>query len=217
MTDPQQIAALEQIIRSRRSIRSFSGQVPDEVLQKIVESAVYAPFAAGAGIPLKEGRRIFIFRQGTEPMEQAKEIIEAQLHKGAFVIGLAVRFFPFLRKKMQFFSQRIKSTAEKGIPGLTEGSFYIVVAEKKGFPPIAEQAAAHVMQNMWLTATAHGVGFQMLSVTNGLAKNKRFMQLLGLPSKEWALNGCVVGMPKHPPKGKRERDTEHFIRWVGQE
>ncbi|MCI5208615.1 MAG: hypothetical protein D3910_07440 [Candidatus Electrothrix sp. ATG2] len=75
----------------------------------------------------------------------------------------------------------------------------------------------HVMENMWLTATAHGVGFQMLSVTNGLAKNKQFMQLLGLPPKEWALNGCVVGMPKHPPKGKRERKTEHFIRWVGQD
>ena len=148
MTDPQQIATLEQIIRSRRSTRSFSGQVPDEVLQKIVESAVYAPFAAGAGIPLKEGRRIFIFRQGTESMEQAKEIIEAQLRSGASKIGMAVRLFPFLRKKMQFFANRISTTAKKGIPGLTEGSFYIVVAEKKGFPPIAEQALSHVMQNI---------------------------------------------------------------------
>lgn len=217
MTDPQQIAALEEIIRSRRSTRSFSGQVPDEVLQKIVESAVYAPFAAGAGIPLKEGRRIFIFRQGTEPMEQAKAIMDEQLRNGASKIGMAVSLFPFLRKKMQFFANRIKSTAETGIPGLTEGSFYIVAAEKKGFPPIAEQALAHVMQNMWLTATAYGVGFQVLSVTSGLSKNRRFMQLLDLPpkEKEWALSGCVVGMPKHSSKGKRERDTEHFIRWVG--
>ena len=187
--------------------------MPHEVLQKIVESAVYAPFAAGAGIPLKEGRRIFIFRQGTEPMDQARQIIEAQLRSGASKIGMAVRLFPFLRKKMQFFADRISTTAEKGIPGLTEGSFYIVAAEKKGFPPLAEQTLAHVMENMWLTATAHGVGFQMLSVTNGLAKNTQFMQLLDLPPKEWALNGCIIGMPKHPPKGKRERETEHFIRW----
>ncbi len=218
MTDPQQktrIDTLEEIIRSRRSCRSFSGQVPDEVLQKIVDSAIYAPFAAGAGIPLKEGRRIFIFRQGTEPMEQVQKIIEAQLHSGASKIGMAVRFLPFLRKKMQFFADRISTTAEKGIPGLSEGSFYIVAAEKKGFPPLAGQTLAHVMENMWLTATAHGVGLQILSVTNGLAQNKGFMQLLNLPLGQWALNGCVVGMPKHPPKNKRERDTEHFIRWVG--
>lgn len=134
MADPQQIIAIEKIIRTRRSCRSFSGQVPDEVLQKIVESAVYAPFAAGTGIPLKEGRRIFIFRQGTEAMDQARQIIGAQLRSGAAKIGRAVRFFPFLRKKMQFFANRISTTAAKGIPGLSEGSFYIVVAEKKGFP-----------------------------------------------------------------------------------
>ncbi|XOF34588.1 MAG: nitroreductase family protein [Candidatus Electrothrix sp. YB6] len=221
MADPQQITrigALEEVIRSRRSCRSFSGQIPDEVLEKIVEAAVYAPFAAGAGIPLKEGRRIFIFRQGTKPMDQARQIIEAQLRSGAFKIGMAVRLLPFLRKKMGFFADRIRTTAEKGIPGLTEGSFYIVVAEKKGFPLIAEQALAHVMQNMWLTATAHGIGFQMLSVTNGLAKNTQFMQLLGLPRNKWALSGCVIGMPKHLPKEKRrKRESEHFIRWVGQE
>ncbi len=118
---------------------------------------------------------------------------------------------------MGFFADRISTTAEKGIPGLTEGSFYIVAAEKKGFPPIAEQALAHVMENMWLTATAHGVGFQMLSVTNGLTKNAQFMQLLDLPPKKWALNGCMIGMPKHLPKGTgtRKREIEHFIRWVG--
>ena len=215
MPDSQQIAALEQIIRTRRSCRSFSGQVPDEVLEKIVEAAVYAPFAAGTGIPLQEGRRIFIFRQGTAEMDQARTIIEAQLRSGAFKIGLAVRLFPFLRRRMQFFSDRISTTAEKGIPGLTEGSFYIVAAEKKGFPPLAEQALAHVMENIWLTATAHKVGFQLLSVTNGLAKNRRFMQLLGLRRKEWALSGCLVGMPKHAAKGKRERDTAHFIHWLG--
>jgi nitroreductase len=220
MTDPQHVTridALEAIIRSRRSCRSFSGQVPDEVLAKIVDSAVYAPFGAGTGIPLKEIRRIFIFRQDTEAMDQARQIIEAQLRSGAAKIGTAVRIFPFLRKKIGFFADRISTTAEKGIPGLIEGSFYIVVAEKKGFPPLARQALAHVMENMWLTATAHGVGFQMLSVTDGLAKNAQFMQLLGLPPKKWALNGCIVGMPKHPPKGKRERETAHFIRWVGQD
>ncbi|XCN75138.1 MAG: nitroreductase family protein [Candidatus Electrothrix aestuarii] len=214
MTDPQQIAVLEEVIRTRRSCRSFSGQVPDEVLEKIVEAAVYAPFAAGTGIPLKDIRRIFIFRQGTDTMDQARQIITTQLRSGAFKIGMAVRLFPFLRNKMLFFADRLNATAEKGIPALTEGSFYIVAAEKKGFPPIAKQSLAHVMENMWLTATAHGVGFQMLSVTNSLTKNTQFMNLLGLPPKGWALTGCMIGNPKQQPKGMRDRRTEQFIRWV---
>ncbi len=214
MTNLQQVATLEQIIRSRRSIRTFSGQVPDEILRKIVESAVYAPYAAGTGIPLQEIRKVFVFRQDSEAMTQARSLIEKQLRKAAFGIGLGVRLLPFLTKKMQFFAKRIKSTAEHGIPSLREGAFYIVVAEKKGFPPVEEQALAHVMQNMWLTATAYEVGFQLLSVTGALAKNKQFMQMLGLPLKEWALAGCVVGKPTHQPQTVRERDTEYFIHWM---
>jgi nitroreductase len=214
MTDPQHIAALEQIIRSRRSIRSFSGPVPEDILRKIVESAVYAPYAAGTGISLPEIRKVFIFRQDSAAMTQAREIIAKQLRKAAFGIGLLVRLLPFLSRKMQFFASRIKSTAENGIPGLSQGSFYIVVAEKKGFPAVEQQALAHVMQNMWLTATAYGVGFQLLSVTSSLAKNRQFLDLLGLPPKQWALAGCIVGMPSRLPLTVRQRDTEHFIHWL---
>uniref|UniRef100_UPI00405726C6 nitroreductase family protein n=1 Tax=Candidatus Electronema sp. TaxID=2698783 RepID=UPI00405726C6 len=164
MTDPCYIAALEHIIRARRSVRSFSDQVPDETLQKIVESALYAPHAAGTGIPFKDIRRIFIFRQGTAAMTQAQEIIQEHLRRSAFKLRLAAVF----NKKMQTLAGRVKASAEKGIPSLREGSL-IVAAEKKGFPPVAEQSLAHVMQNMWLTATAHGVGLQLLSLTGGLA------------------------------------------------
>ena len=214
MTDPQQVATLEQIIRSRRSIRTFSGQVPDEILRKIVASAVYAPYAAGTGIPLQEIRKVFVFRQDSKAMTEARAIIAKQLRKAAFGIGLAVRLLPFLTKKMQFFAKRIQSSAEHGIPGLRDGSFYIVVAEKKGFPAVEEQALAHVMQNMWLTATAHGVGFQLMSLTGSLAKNKAFMHLLGLPRKEWALSGCIIGQPTQQRQPVRERDAEYFIQWM---
>jgi nitroreductase len=209
MSDPQYIVALEHIIRTRRSVRSFSGQVPDETLQKIVESALYAPYAAGTGIPFKDIRRIFIFRQNTAAMTQAQEIIQEHLRSNAFKLRLAAVF----SKKMRTLAGRVTASAEKGIPGLREGSL-IVAAEKKGFPPVEEQSLAHVVQNMWLTATAHGIGLQLLSLTGGLAKNKRFMQLLGLPPKEWALSGCVVGIPKQIPPAREERKANDFISWL---
>ncbi len=209
MTDPQHIATLEQIIRTRRSVRSFSGQVPDETLRQIVEAALYAPYAAGTGIPFKEIRRLFVFRQNTAAMSQAQAIIQEHLRRSAFKLRLAAVF----SKKMRTLAERVKASAEKGIPGLREGSL-IVAAEKKGFPAIEAQSLAHVMQNIWLTAAAHGAGFQLLSLTGGLASNSRFMQLLGLTPKEWALSGGVVGIPKHVPAAREQRNADDFIFWL---
>ncbi len=209
MPDPQHIAALEQIIRARRSVRSFSGQVPDATLRQIVEAALYAPYAAGTGIPFKDIRKIFIFQQNTAAMSQAQAIIQEHLRRSAFKLRLASVF----SKKMRTLAERVKASAKKGIPGLREGSL-IVAAEKKGFPAIEAQSLAHVMQNIWLTAAAHGAGFQLLSLTGGLARNPRFMQLLGLTPKEWALSGCVVGIPKHVPAAREQRNADDFIFWL---
>ncbi|WP_417914080.1 nitroreductase family protein [Candidatus Electronema sp. JM] len=209
MSDIEQISSLEHIIRARRSIRSFSGQVSDETLRKIVESALYAPYAAGTGIPFKEIRRIFIFRQQTAAMTQAQEIIQEHLRRSAFKLRLAAVF----SKKMRTLAGRVQASAEKGIPSLCEGSL-IVAAEQKGFPAVEAQSLAHVMQNMWLTAAAHGVGLQLLSLTGGLANNKQFMQLLGLPPNKWALSGCVVGIPKHVPAAREQRNADDFIFWL---
>ncbi|MGD0953085.1 MAG: hypothetical protein ABR985_11955 [Methanotrichaceae archaeon] len=35
----------------------------------------------------------------------------------------------------------------------------MVVAERKSFPPVEQQSLAHCLQNMWLKATALGLGF----------------------------------------------------------
>ena len=217
MSDRQHVAFLEEIIRSRRSIRNFSSQVSDEKLLKIVESAIYAPYGGATGIPLRKIRKIFVFRQNTDSMEKAREIIASQLNSGALRFKVLLKFFPFLRNKMQTFANRIQYLSENGIPGLTEGSFYIVVAEKAGFPPIEKQSLSHAMQNMWLTATAHGVGFHLVSVTSALSKNKEFMKILGLNPKEWALDGCIVGTPKEEPQAREERKIEEFMTWVGEE
>ena len=95
-----------------------------------------------------------------------------------------------------------------------EGAYYIVIAEKKGFPPVEAQSWAHAMQNMWLSATAQGLGFQLISATGMMAGNREFMQLLGLKSGDYALCGCVIGVAKTVPKPREERRMENFIRWM---
>jgi len=208
------ISVLDEVIRSRRTIRSFYGEISDETLMKILESGIYAPFGGATGIPLKEVRKIFIFRQNTESIKVVRDIINAQLKSGASRIGLLLKLMPFLRKKMQVFANRLKNLSENGIPGLTEGAFYIVIAEKSGFPPVEKQSLSHTMENIWLTATAYGLGFHLVSATSLLSKNKKFMKILALNQGEWALDGCVIGVPKCMPPPREDRKIENFITWI---
>jgi nitroreductase len=81
------------------------------------------------------------------------------------------------------------------VPGVGTAPFYIVAAEKKGFPPVEQQSLAHCMENMWLKATALGLGFQIVSVTAQMADNPGFCRVLGLECGKWALMGCATGYP----------------------
>ncbi len=215
MENAQAIEALSAIIRARRSIRSFTDAVPPaEGMKEILQSAIFAPFGRATDLPPKDIRKIFVFSQGTENMNIARELLLGQIRRVARKVNIVTLLFPFLRKKMGVFSKRISELAENGIPGLEEGPFYIVVAVKKGFPSMEKQTIAHAMQNMWLSATAQGLGFQLVSITGIMSKNREFMQLLGLKPGDYELDGCVVGIPKMAPEPREDRHLEDFVTWV---
>lgn len=206
---------LSAIIRARRSIRSFTNAVPPaEGMKEILQSAIFAPFGRATDLPPQDIRKIFVFSQGTENINIARELLLGQIRRVARKVNIVLLLFPFLGKKMGLFSKRISALAENGIPGLAEGAFYIVVAVKKGFPSMEKQTIAHAMQNMWLSATAQGLGFQLVSMTGMMSKDKEFMQLLGLKPGDYELDGCIIGMPKMVPEPREERHLEDFITWV---
>src|SRR6266540_2895364 len=65
----QTIGFLSEVIRARRTIRSFTNDVPpEEGMKEILQSAIFAPFGRATDLPPKEIRKIFIFSHGTENM-----------------------------------------------------------------------------------------------------------------------------------------------------
>jgi len=68
-------------------------------------------------------------------------------------------FFPFLRKKMQPFADRIGGLSKTGIASLNEGTLLYNYCGKEGFRLFQKQSIAHALQNIWLSATAAGLGF----------------------------------------------------------
>ena len=91
------------------------------------------------------------------------------------------------------FAMRLKSVAEGGEIGFESAPYFVVAAEKKGIPPAELQSLAHVMENMWLKATALGMGFRLISAVSQQSDNPEFCKLLGLTQGEFALVGCALG------------------------
>ena len=207
--------SLKEVLRLRRSVRSFAlKEIPAEDIKEIVEAALLAPYAAATGIAPNEIRKVFVFRQNTEAMTKARELIHSQIKGNAKKMNMMLRFLPFLREKMQSFANKLNSISSTGIPSLTEASHYLVVAAKKGFPPMEKQSLAHALQNMWLRAADLGYGFQLMSATGMMAKNAEFMKLLGLSVGEYEIDGCVIGVLKAKPEPKKEIPYDECVRWL---
>jgi len=206
---------LEQTIKSRCSTRSFSKDIPSiDDVNKITQSCIYAPYANSKGLPYNEIRKVFVFKQNTDSMTKAREILLSQIRKYSKIINTALIFLPFLKGRFKPFADKLIANSQNGIPALYDAPYFIVIAEKKGFPSNQKQSIAHSLQNIWLTATNLGLGFQMVFMASVMSKNKQFLQLLNLKKGDYMLDGCVIGYPLEHSDIKKEYKLDDFVTWI---
>ena len=94
---------------------------------------------------------------------------------------------PKLRAQAVMFVQRLSMIKKRGmVPGVGTAPYYIVVAERRGFPPVELQSLAHCLENMWLKATALDLGFHIVSITQKCQMIQSSVRFLGFPPA----NGC---------------------------
>lgn len=205
----------EQTLKSRCSTRSFSKEVPPIAdVNKIVESCIYAPYANPKGLPYPDIRKVFVFKQNTDSIAKAREILLAQVKKYARVMNTLLVLLPFLKKKFKPFADKLNANLQSGIPALHDAPYFIVIAERTGFPSNQKQSIAHALQNIWLTATNAGLGFQMVFMMSVMSKNKPFLQLLHLKKGEYIVDGCVIGFPLEHANVRKEYNVEEFVTWI---
>ncbi len=198
LTTDQENAVLDRIIGERRSCRKFTEKVPtDEQVEGILHAGLHAPFAAAAvGNSEDYFRRFVVVRKGSKAMKELAPLVFNEVVKMGGDLERAAAGNAGLRSQAAGFMNRLAAIKGMGmVPGVGTAPFYIVAAEKKGFPPVELQSLAHCMENMWLKATALGLGFQIVSVTAQMADNKEFCRILGLEHGKWALMGCAIGYP----------------------
>ncbi len=147
-------------------------------------------------------------------MNKAQEFIRKQARKNLDGFEVEMERNPFLQANGDAFAKRLRLVAERGVPTLKDAPFFIVVAERKGIPPVEFESLAHCLENMWLKATALGLGFQLLSVTKVLSEDPQFFELVGLEHGQFLLNGCAVGYPQVGPPPRHIPPIAEVLKWV---
>jgi len=206
---------LDEIIEARRTIRAFAKEGPSrEEIEQLIKAGSLAPYAALAVAGRSDFRRFVVLERGTPARDEAARLVQLsakeRLEKTHQDLGRA----PVEGERDYSYLSRLRMIAENGHPSLAAAPYYIVVAEYQGVPAAGLQSLAHVLQNMWLKATALGLAFQLISVTESMAENEAFVRLLGLPFGEYVLDGCAVGYPAADPPLAPRPDMSSGIRWL---
>ena len=217
VTPDQKNAILDEILAKRRSYRMFLPVIPPgEDIRRIIHAGLLAPYAAAAVGGSKDYfRRFFVIQNGSKSMAAVMPLIFLGVKAMAADLEREMETNPRLRAQAVTFVQRLSMIQKLGkVPGVGTAPYYIIVAEKKGFPPVELQSLAHCLENMWLKATALGLGFQLVSITTQMAGNEKFCKILGIPVGEWELAGCAVGYPKDELSPAIRPAVEDVTTWL---
>jgi nitroreductase len=189
---------LDEIIASRRTIREFTERIPPkESIDAILEAGLQAPFAAIAVVGERKFRRFFVIND-EDTMKRFLDVLQ----KRTRVVYDNVSGLTNIRPETEQFLKILKNVAMSGLD--IRSPYFVIVAEKEGFPPVAQLSLAHCLENMWLKTTALGLGFRLISLISELSKDQEFCEFIGVKPGEYAMNGCAIGYIKTvPPKVER--------------
>ena len=205
----QKIVALEEIINNRRSVRNFSPEIPSqERIEKLLLAGLNAPFAAAAVGERQDFRRFFVIKKDSPARKELEKVLDAHLKKTVKKLTSLPFKLIGLTKKLAKLIERLQKAK------LPDSPYIIIIAEYSGMPPVAPQALAHAAENMWLMASADGLGFQLLSMFESMKDNKELCALLGLKPGENAFLGCAIGVPKEPMGPVQRPDAKTLTKWL---
>jgi nitroreductase len=202
--DQERAATLAQVIGERRSIRAFGDEMPPRAaLEQVLAAGLAAPYAAAMAPGSGLDRRFFVLPRGSAASAAARAAI--QEHAAA---ALAGGDLPAPLRA------RLEPVSQGRILGVGTAPYYVVIAERGAMLPVQQQSLAHALENMWLMATALGLGMHLVSATTTMGDDPAFCALLGLTAGEFALNGCAIGVPAQAPEERPAPDLAAATAWL---
>jgi nitroreductase len=213
-TDIQCNQIIDQVIESRRSIRKFKLESPPkELIEQVLQAGLLAPYS-GIGITRKDFRRFIVILRESKATAQVAAILKRTAKSSRKQLEAQMKQDQFTKTHAGPFLARLKIMGEQGIPNIGKAPYYIVVAEQRGIPSVEQRSLAHCLQNMWLKASALGLGLQILSITAQLDNDKEFCDLIKIPIGEFALDGCLIGYPDMKPSLPKRPELSQVTQWL---
>ena len=206
---------LDNVVENRRTVRSFKTGVPNrETVEAIIHAGLWAPYAGIAIRDENDYRRFFVIQNGNPLLSKISGLLQQQA-KGSLQ-EMKARFAekPLLKERGKAYMSRVSDMAERGFPDLLNAPCLLVIAEQKGIPRAERQSLAHVVQNMWLKATALGIGLRLVSAIERLSENDDFCGLFGVNVGEFAFTACIIGFSAEEPRARKRPDDRAVTRWM---
>ena len=190
------VKEINQLIHSRRSVfpKDYTGEkVKDEVVEQILENARWAPTHK-----LTEPWRFMVFTG--EGLKKLGEL-QADCYKAVTT------------KDKTFKEERHLGLLTKPL----QSSHIIAIGmkrdEKRSLPEVEEMGAVFcAIENMYLTATAYGIGAYLS--TGGITYFEEAKEFFGLNQEDKLLGFFHVGIPKSVPAEGRRKPLEEKVKWV---
>lgn len=196
-------AAIDHLITARRTVRAFSdAPLEKEKLEAIIEAGRQAPFAGLVNREVPAFRRFFVVTRGTKTAERLKALI-IRFRRQELA---RAKDGDWAQKNAAYVAalEKLQGTADDAFPCET----LVVIAERAGRPVREETALGAVLENMWLKATALGVGFSIRSVVGDILDKAEMKALFGLEAREsYAFEACNLGYPQADTPRTAPRET----------
>ncbi|KJK13062.1 phosphoribosyltransferase [Terrabacter sp. 28] len=189
---PDDLASLERVVGARRDIRRYRPEpVPDDVLTAVLTAGHRGP-SVGHSQPWR-----FVV------------VTEAQTRDTAALMADRCR----LRQAAGMAEESARGLLDLRLEGIREAPVGVVVAcdrrtpaagvlGRATFPDADLWSCAAAIENMWLTARAHGLGLGWVT----LFEPDELKELLGLPDGVETLGWLCIGWPdERPPEPGLER------------
>lgn len=189
-------AKVNELIRRRRSVfpEHYTGEkVDDNIIKQMLENATWAP-----SHKLTQPWRFIVFTgDGLTKLAEA----QAEVYKKVTQADNTYR------------EDKYQSLLKK--PLLSSHIIVVLMNrdEKRSVPEVEEIGAVFCgIQNMYLTASAYGVGCYLS--TGGVTYFKEAKSIFGLEEKDLVIGFMHVGMPKSTPPDSKRKPVHEVIEWV---
>lgn len=188
--------SINALISTRRSIfpQFYTGEkVDDAIVTQMLVNATWAPTHK-----LTQPWRFIVFTgEGIKQLAQG----QAEIYKDV------------TSREGSFKQDKFESLLKK--PLLSSHIIVVCMVRdpKKSVPEVEEIGAVFcAVENMYLTAHAHGVGCYLS--TGGITYFEEARNLFGLEPHDKIIGFMHVGTPKEQPKGAKRKPVEEVSQWV---